>query len=271
MRDAQPLEERAEAPSVLGGVDSVRRRAEDLDTRRLEAQRELERGLAAELDDHALRPLGTDHVQHILEGERLEVQARRGVVVGRHRLRVAVHHHRVDAHLLQSEGRMHAAVVELDPLPDAVRARAQDHDGVARVGTCLVLFLVGRVVVRGVGLELGGAGVDALVDGVHRAVCPHLVLRASGEVGDLGVGEPHALGVEDRGRPGLHRPAHLDDLGDAVAEPRVDARRAGHLVGVGTRPDGALDGEDAPVGRSRGELKERLALPGQVPLGGVGV
>ena len=163
----QLREQLAEASAVLGGVDRVRRRAEDRHAGRLEREREPQRRLSAELDDHALRLLGLDDVQDVLERERLEVQTRGRVVVGRHRLGVAVHHHRVEADLLQRERGVDAAVVELDPLADAVRTRAEDHHRVARVRRGLVLFLVGRVVVRRVRLELGGARVDALVDRTH--------------------------------------------------------------------------------------------------------
>ena len=55
--------------------------------------------------------------------ERLEVEAVGGVVVGRDRLGVRVHEHRLVAELPQRLRRVDAAVVELDRLPDPVRAR----------------------------------------------------------------------------------------------------------------------------------------------------
>jgi hypothetical protein len=60
-----------------------------------EARRELERRLAAELDDDPLGPLVLDHGEDVLERERLEVQAVGRVVVRGHRLGVAVDHHGV--------------------------------------------------------------------------------------------------------------------------------------------------------------------------------
>jgi len=59
-------------------------------------------------------------VHHVFERERLEVEAVRSVVVGGNRLRVAVDHDGLDARLLEREGRVHARVVELDALADAV-------------------------------------------------------------------------------------------------------------------------------------------------------
>ena len=87
----------------------------------------LQRRLAAELDDHALGLLDLDDAEDVLERQRLEVEAVGGVVVGRDRLGVAVDHHRVAAGLAHGHRRVHAAVVELDALADAVRARAEDH------------------------------------------------------------------------------------------------------------------------------------------------
>ena len=143
------------------------------------ALREVERRLAAELDDHALGLEPLAQVEHVLGGQRLEEQHVGGVVVGRHRLRVAVDHHRLVARVAQGVRRLDAAVVELDALADAVGPAAQDHDPRLLRGAQLVLFLVGRVVVRRRRLELGRARVDALVDRLDaaaQAVGPHLLL-----------------------------------------------------------------------------------------------
>ena len=75
----------------------------------LERHRELQRRLAAELDDHPERPLLLDDVEDVLEGQGLEVEPVGRVVVGRDRLRVAVDHDRLDARLAEREGRVHAA------------------------------------------------------------------------------------------------------------------------------------------------------------------
>ena len=112
-----------EALAVLGHVDHVGRRADDRHAVRREIARELERRLAAVLDDDAERLLDVDDLEHVLERQRLEVQAIGRVVVGRHRLRIAVDHDRLVAVLAQRHRGVHAAVVELDPLPDPVRAR----------------------------------------------------------------------------------------------------------------------------------------------------
>jgi len=91
-RDVERIEERGEAPTVLGHVDVVGARAEDAVPGGGEGPRQLERRLAAELDEHPLGALVLENVEHRFEIERLEVELARHVVVGAHGLRVAVDH-----------------------------------------------------------------------------------------------------------------------------------------------------------------------------------
>jgi hypothetical protein len=151
--------------------------------RLLEVLGQLERGLAAELQDHAVGLLVLHDVQQLFAVERLEVELVGGVVVGGDRLGVRVDHDRLDAFLLERVGRVAAAVVELDALADAVGSAAEDDDLLAVGADGLVLLVVGRVVVGGVGGELGGAGVNGLEHGVHAqglARGAHLGLLGSG-------------------------------------------------------------------------------------------
>jgi hypothetical protein len=92
--------------------------------------------------------LGVVDLQHVLQGQRLEVEPVGGVVVGGDGLGVAVDHDRLVAGLAQREAGVHAGVVELDALPDAVRARSEDEDGRLRARGDLGLLVVGGVVVR---------------------------------------------------------------------------------------------------------------------------
>ena len=78
------------------------------------------------------RRLRGDDLEHALGVERLEVQARRGVEVGRDRLGVRVDHHRRHAAVAERRRRLDRAVVELDALADAHRPRADDERGRAR-------------------------------------------------------------------------------------------------------------------------------------------
>ena len=83
--DLEPPQHRPEPAAVLGQVDRVDRGPEQRHPRLFQRPRQLQRGLAAELDDHPLRALlGADR-EHVLRGQRLEVEAVGGVVVGRAR------------------------------------------------------------------------------------------------------------------------------------------------------------------------------------------
>src|SRR5947207_2975490 len=124
----EPVEQGAEALAILGYVHRLERRPDDAVPGRLEATRQLQRGLTAELDRDAVRPLPLAHREHFLQPERLEVEPVGRVVVGGDGLGVAVDHHRLVAECTEALRRMHAAVVELDSLADAVRAGAEDDD-----------------------------------------------------------------------------------------------------------------------------------------------
>ncbi len=93
-----------------------------------------------------------NNFDHVLGGQRLEIEPVGGVVVGRDRLRVAVDHDGFIAGLGQREAGVAAAVVELDTLTDAVRSAAQDYDLIA---------------IGGGGFANGCARQPTLVCGVH--------------------------------------------------------------------------------------------------------
>ena len=137
LRRSQPElgEQAAEALAVLGEVDRGRvvPRIGTPSSTSVRARRE--RRLTAELRDDPERLLALDDREHVLDRERLEVQPVRDVVVGRDGLGVAVDHDRLAARAPERAHRLHAAVVELDALADAVRARAEDQHADASPGS----------------------------------------------------------------------------------------------------------------------------------------
>ena len=126
--EAELVEHLLEKFAVLGALDRFDRGADDRHAVGLETGGEIERRLPAELDDDAVGLLAMADVEHVLEGERLEEKFVAGVVVGRDGLGVRVDHDGLVPDFLQREGGVDATVVELDPLPDAVRPAAEDHD-----------------------------------------------------------------------------------------------------------------------------------------------
>ena len=228
------FENLAEFLAVFGEVDGARAGAQDRHAGALEVGCQRQRRLTAELDDHSLDgtrgALGTVDLQDVLEREGLEVEAVGDVVVGRDRLGVAVDHDGLVA-LTQRHGGVHARVVKLDALADAVRAGAQDDDCLAFARADLVLLVVGRVVVGRACRELGGAGVDGLEDGMDTEGAAHLahrVLRQAPHGSDLAVGEAVALRLgEDVSRECLGLADAGGDLVEEehlVEEPGVDLR-----------------------------------------------
>ena len=252
--EADLVEQGGEVLAVLGQLDAFRRGADDRDAVALEVGGEVERGLATELDDHAVRLFLVADVEDVLEGQRLEEQLVGGVVVGRDGLGVRVHHDGLVAEFLQCEGGVDAAVVELDALADPVRTAAEDDDLLSVGLAGLVLVAVGRVEVRRVGLELRGAGVDQAVGrdqpGGLALGADVVLVDAAGE-GDLAVGETEALGVLEVERGEVH--ALVGDLLEVVEEPRVDVRRFKDLVDGPAVHEGGLEPED-PLGIRHGEL-----------------
>ena len=212
--------------AVFRQIDRLGRGAPDAATggltdRRLkpvqQRQRQLQRGLAAELNNHPIGALGFDHVEHVFEGQRFEVEAIAGVVIGGHRLRVAVHHHRGQPFVLKGKGGVAAAVVELNALADPVGTAAQDHHLAPRFRRHLTLRgqdlelaggiepfhrpLVAGVVVRRGGSEFSGAGVDRFehrIDAQPLPVGPHSQFVAACAPGDLPVAVAQLLELEQR-------------------------------------------------------------------------
>ena len=65
---------------------------------------------------------------HMFEGQRFEIEAIRGVVVGRNGLGVAIDHDGFIARLGQRKTGVTAAIVKFDALSDPVGTTAQNHD-----------------------------------------------------------------------------------------------------------------------------------------------
>ena len=161
---------------------------------------------------------------------------------------------------------MAAAIVELDALADAVGAAAEDDDLLAVGRARLVLGragegrLVGRVHVGGGRGELGGGGVDALIDRVdveRFAQGAHVLGQLAGEFGEPLVGKAHGLdAAQDLGLFGQAEVADLlfgvDDALDLLEEPHVDVAGVVDVLEAHAEPHGFGDVEQ-PVGRGDGD------------------
>ena len=135
LRDTDAFAQFVPMLTVLGEVDRLRRRTRN--ELGWQVVRQLERCLTPERDNDAHWFFGFDDVVHILERQRFEVEPVARVVVGGHRLGVAVDHDGLEPSVCEREACMHTAVIELDALSNAVRSRTEDHDLLAVGGANL--------------------------------------------------------------------------------------------------------------------------------------
>ncbi len=149
---------------------------------------------------------------------------------------------------------MDAAVVELDALADPVGATAEHHDLLAAGGLGLALLFIGGVHVGSARGELGGTGVDTLVDRADIelvAACAHLALghaqkRRETRVGKALALEPEQLvGIEVVQRALGHLAFQTHQLLELDQEPAVDIGQREHLVHAHAAAHGVGDVEDA--------------------------
>ena len=132
--EAAALHRVAEELPILGPLDHVDARAEQLDPELLEhaggreLDREVERRLAAERRQEAVGPLAAEDVGDPLEVERLDVRPVGEPGVGHDRRRVRVDDDRAVAVLPQHLERLAAGVVELAGLTDHDRPGADHAD-----------------------------------------------------------------------------------------------------------------------------------------------
>src|SRR5215470_15324739 len=119
----------------------------------LQVEGEIQWRLSAELDDNAGRLFFTNNMENVLQSEWLEVKAVRCVIIGGDGFRIAIDHDRLIALFLQCERCVAAAVIELNSLPDTIRAAPQNNDLLATARFGLVLVFVRGIKVRRVRLK----------------------------------------------------------------------------------------------------------------------
>src|SRR5271157_376204 len=244
LRDVEFLQQLPEALAVLGEVDAFGRGSDDGHACAFQRQGKIERRLSAELDDDTDGGAACGFVlvdgHHVFVGEWLEVEAVAGVVVGGDGFGIAVDHDGLETIVAQRECGVAAAVVELNSLPDTIGPAAQDDDFLAIGRSGLVFVFVGRIHVRSEALELGGAGVHALVDWANvvpgaqlvHSLQSALALVRMQRLPQPCVGEAHALEVAQSSRAdGFQGEAaqlglFVRDFLKLVQKPRVDV---GHL------------------------------------------
>ena len=137
-----------------------------------------------------------DDVHHIFVSERFEIEAIAGVVIGGNCFRIAVHHDGFESGIAQSKGSVNAAVIEFDSLADSIWSGTENNDLLAIRRRHLVGVLPCRVVIWGLRIKFGCAGIDRLVsrhDAKFETTGAHFGLGAIPKPGQLGIGETQTL------------------------------------------------------------------------------
>ena len=134
----------------------------------------VDRRLTAEREHHAFGAGAAVGRFDFVGTRRLEHEDVGDVEVGRHRFGIVVDHDRRAPGFAQRPGRVHARIIELDPLPDADRSAADDDDSRLRWFAHLVGLAAREIVVRRTRGELGGRRIDhaelaAVVDALELA------------------------------------------------------------------------------------------------------
>ena len=205
-------------------------------------------------------------ISSFLGGQRFEIQSVGGVVIGRHRFRIAVDHDGLVAGVVQREAGVAAAIVEFDALADPVGSAAEN-DHLVLVGRRAFIGevtgergFIGRIHVGGGGGEFRGTGIDALE---HRANAERMTLGRDlgfggvGEHGEPGVGKSHRLqaahaeGVAGQA-VGLDLGFGFDDATHFGEKPRIDLAGGEDLLVAPAKPHRLRHLQD-PVRRRRAE------------------
>ena len=236
LRNAELLHDFVEEFAVFRQRDRLRRGAEDFDAVGFQVVREVEGSLSAELHDDAQRFFLAVDGEDVLKRQRFEVKFVGSVVVCRDGLGVAVDHDGFQTGVADSESGVHATVVELDALADAVRSAAQDHDLVLGRNFRLVLLIISGIVVAGVLNAGDGDGEPAFLHAVGLPSFPDLVFLEIEDLGEVAVGEAVLLGLDEQvfGRDLSlvfeYLFFQLDQLFHLVKEPTVDLGRLEQFV-----------------------------------------
>ena len=211
---------------------------------------QLDGGLTAELYDCIIRLLCLNNTGNVLGRQRLEVQTVSGIKVSGNSLRVVVDDNGLAAEFLQCPDSVNRAVVELDALTDTDRAGTKYQNLLLAGRRCnLGLLIIGGVVIRGLCLELGGAGINHLV--YRQTLNIRNVL--AGQLLDGLVEEAHLLGADVQIGVDLVSCSqfllHVDDVLELVQEEHV---HCGDVVNL-------LNGHDAAA-QSLADVEQTLVV-----------
>ncbi|MNB99624.1 hypothetical protein D3C75_469130 [compost metagenome] len=146
--DIQTGQQCFEPLAVFSFVDARQAGSEDVHTGCRQRRSKVDGRLAAELHDNPDRILLGNDVHYIFKEQRFKIQPVRRIEIRRHRLRVVVDNNGLIAGVLDRPYRVNSGVVELNPLADTDRARAEYYNLLLVGMNNFVFCFISRVVVR---------------------------------------------------------------------------------------------------------------------------
>ena len=158
----------------------------------MKGEGQIQRCLTSQLNNNTFGLLIPGDIEDILQCERFKVEPVGNIVVRRYCLGIGIHHDSFVSRLSQRHGGMNATVIKLYTLPDPVGTPSDNHHLFRISAAAFILFIIGGIVVRGVGLEFGGAGIHKFIYRCNALLLPqvsHLRLGHTRNVADLAVGK----------------------------------------------------------------------------------
>ena len=128
LRDLQLLQKLFKAVPVFRPLDGVAVCADDPDAPLVKGLRQVDGCLSAKGRNDAPGLFHRDHIHHVLDGQRLEIEFVGAGVVRGHRLRIVIDNDRLITCPADSLDRMNRRVIEFHALADPDRSRSQDYD-----------------------------------------------------------------------------------------------------------------------------------------------
>ena len=184
---------------VLCPLDGGAVRSDKLHEPRVQRRGQIDGRLPAQSCDHALRLLQPDHVHHVLDVKRLEIELVGTGVIRGDRFRIVIDDDGFIARPADCLYRVDGGIVEFDALPDADGSRAQHHDLLFIGNDRLILFFVCGIEIGHVAFKFRSASVDHLIhrrDPILQAKITDRRLSHTPEPCHGGVRKAHALGVQ---------------------------------------------------------------------------
>ncbi len=163
LKQPQLVHHRLEQVPVFCPVNAFRRSTDDGDPGFVQPGGQVQRCLAAELDNDPEGFFLFHYVDHIFVGQGFKVEFVGCVIVCGHGFRIGIDHDGFHPFLFQRKRGMHAAVVKFNPLADAVGTASQDDHLFFVTDPGFAFGFIGGIIIRGDSPEFRGTGVHQFV------------------------------------------------------------------------------------------------------------